>query len=70
MTKLTRAKPRESRNLMTHRGDPKRILDILLAFDRSMVEISMGLYNVPRRDRALMRRQNRRLHRALKSYFP
>jgi hypothetical protein len=70
MTKLNRAKRRESRNLMTHRGDTKRMLDILLAFDRSMVEISMGLYNVPRRDRALMREQNRRLHRALRNHVP
>jgi hypothetical protein len=45
-------------------------LDILLALDRSMVEFSMGLYNVPRRDRALMREQNRRLHRALRNRLP
>lgn len=59
MTKLKRAKRREARDPVTHRGDLSQTLDILLALDRSMVEFSMGLYNVPRRDRALMRQQNR-----------
>jgi hypothetical protein len=70
MTKLNRSKRRESRDLLTHRGDPEKMLDILLACDRSMVEFSMGLYNVPRRDRALLREQNRRLHRALRNRLP
>ena len=70
MTKLNRAKRRESIDPVTHRGDPNQTLDILLALDRSMVEFSMGLYNVPRRDRALMREQNRRLHRALRNRLP
>ncbi len=30
----------------------------------------MGLYNLPRRDRILMRRQNRQLHRALRECLP
>ncbi len=70
MTKRNKAKRRESRSLLSHRGDPDGMLDILLALDRSMVEFSMGLYNVPRRDRALMREQNRRLHRALRNHPP
>ncbi len=70
MTKLNKAKRRESHSLISHRGDPNGMLDILLALDRSIVEFSMGLYNVPRRDRALMREQNRRLHRALRNRLP
>ena len=53
-----------------HRAEIDKLLEILSACDRGVVEFSMGLYNVPRRDRAIMRRQNRRLHRALKSYLP
>ena len=48
----------------------EKLLEILSACDRGVVEFSMGLYNVPHRDRAAMRRHNRRLHRALKSYLP
>ncbi len=46
------------------------MLDTVLAFDRSLVEFSMGLYNVPRRHRAAMREQNRRLHHALRKRLP
>jgi hypothetical protein len=46
------------------------MLDILSAFDRGLVEFSMGVYNIPRRDRVAMRRQNRRLHRALRECLP
>jgi hypothetical protein len=46
------------------------MLEILLAFDRSVIELSMGLYNLPRRDRALMRKQNRRLHHVLRKRLP
>jgi hypothetical protein len=35
-----------------------------------VVELSMGLYNVSRHDRMLMRQQNRRLHRALRKCLP
>jgi hypothetical protein len=46
------------------------MVEILLAFDRSVVELSMGLYNVPRRERTLMRQHNRRLHRAIRKKLP
>lgn len=45
-------------------------LDTLLALDRMVVEVSMQLYNVNSRDRMCMRRQNRRLHAAVKQDFP
>ena len=49
---------------------PNLPLDILLALDRMVVEVSMQLYNVNSRDRMQMRRQNRRLHAAVKEHFP
>lgn len=70
MAKARTAKWRKSPAPMLHRAELENLLEILSACDRGVVEFSMGLYNVPRRDRVMMRRQNRRLHRALKSYLP
>jgi hypothetical protein len=63
-------KGRKSRDPIPHGDELYKLLEILSACDRGVVEFSMGLYNVPRRERALMRRQNRRLHRALKACLP
>ena len=63
-------KGRKSRGRVLHEIDLDRMLEILSAFDRGMVELSMGLYNVPRRERIRMRQQNRRLHRALRRSMP
>jgi hypothetical protein len=38
--------------------------------DRMLVEVSMRLYNVPRHDRFTMRKQNRRLHAAVREQMP
>lgn len=51
-------------------ASPDRQLDVLLALDRMVVEVSMQLYNVNSRDRTRMRRQNRRLHAAVREHFP
>ena len=59
-------KARKSHGRVLHRIDLDQVLEILSAFDRGVVELSMGLYNVSRHDQTLMRRQNRRLHRALR----
>jgi hypothetical protein len=61
---------RKPQDRMTRRYDLNQVLDILLAFDQSVVECSMRLYNVPRRDRVAMREQNRRLHHALRECLP
>ena len=45
-------------------------VDMLLALDRMVVEVSMQLYNVNRRERSRMRRQNRRLHAAVREHLP
>jgi hypothetical protein len=63
-------KGRKAGQEMLHRIELQKMLDILSACDRGVVEFSMGLYKVPRRDRAVMRQQNRRLHRALRKCLP
>lgn len=42
------------------------MLESFLALDRALVELSMYLYNVPGRERLVLRVQNRRLHRAVR----
>jgi hypothetical protein len=51
-------------------ANPEHMLDILLALDRMVVEVSMQLYNVERRDRSKMRLQNRRLHAVVREHIP
>ena len=70
MAKARTAKWRKSPVPRRHRTELEKLLEVLSACDRGVVEFSMGLYNVPHRDQAAMRRHNRRLHRALKSYLP
>jgi len=50
--------------------DPTQMLDVLLALDRMVVEVSMHLYNVERRDRSQIRHSNRRLHAAVRKQLP
>jgi hypothetical protein len=50
--------------------EPENMLDVLLALDRMLVEVSMRLYKVPHNDRAAMRKQNRRLHSAVREHLP
>jgi hypothetical protein len=50
--------------------DPTQMLDVLLALDRMVVEVSMHLYNVERRDRTRIRGNNRRLHAAVRKHLP
>jgi hypothetical protein len=57
---------RKSRNQLTRDGDLKRIVNILLASDRAVVEFNMNLYNVHGGDRLVIREQKGRLHDALK----
>jgi len=63
-------KGRKSHRQVLHKIDLDRMLEILSAFDRGVVELSMGLYNMPPRERIRMRQQNRRLHRALRRGMP
>lgn len=70
MTK--RRTPRRSRtkNPVPSTGDLKQVLELLFAFDRSVLEFSMSLYDVPSSDQDIMREQNRRLHHALRERLP
>ncbi len=50
--------------------DANEMLDVLLALDRMLVEVSMRLYNIPRSDRSTVRKHNRQLHAAVKQHLP
>ncbi|HEV3511787.1 MAG TPA: hypothetical protein VGS05_08805 [Candidatus Sulfotelmatobacter sp.] len=50
--------------------DPTQMLDVLLALDRMVVEVSMHLYDVKRCERSTIRRNNRRLHAAVRKQLP
>ncbi len=51
-------------------GDVGRLLEAICALDRSVVEISMHIYKVPSRERAMMRKQHRRLHDTIRRRLP
>jgi len=51
-------------------GDPSEMLELFLALDRSLVEVSMQLYSIDRRGRSQMRRDHRRLHTAMRNQLP
>jgi hypothetical protein len=58
------------KNQTVPENDPGEMLEMLLALDRSLVEVSMQLYNVDPRGRSEMRRDNRRLHSAMRNQLP
>lgn len=60
---------RRRKHILKH-SDFHKALDNLLALDQAVVELSMRIYNVPRRDRVLLRKQNRRLHAVVRERLP
>ncbi len=70
MTQRDERQWRKLRSEVIRESDPYKVLDILLALDRMVVEFSMRKYNVSRRDRFTMRAQNRRLHDAVREHLP
>jgi hypothetical protein len=68
MTHPVRRHPSISRN--QPEIDPRRMLEVLLALDRMVVEVSMHLYNVERQERSKIRHSNRRLHAAVRKQLP
>jgi len=60
---------RKWRNQAASAGKLNEMLDTLLACDWAVVEVSMGLYNVPRTAQAAIREQNQRLHGALREHL-
>jgi hypothetical protein len=59
-----------SRKSTARRDDPQQMLDLVMAMDRMLMEVSMQLYNVDRGERSQLRRQNRRLHAAVRAHLP
>lgn len=57
---------KQRRSQFLSASDSGKMLETLLALDRTMVEISMRLFNLPPRQRSLLRGHNRRLHRAVR----
>jgi len=70
MTRPSKRGWRKLRHQVPSQPDPSEMLDVLLALDRMLVEVSMRLYNVPRHDRHTMRKQNRHLHAAVREHLP
>jgi hypothetical protein len=60
---------RKWRNQAAGAGELNEMLDTLLACDWAVVEVSMGLYNVPRSAQAGIREQNQRLHGTLREHL-
>lgn len=50
--------------------DLTKLLNALRALDRTVVEISMTIYKVPRRDRAALLKQHRLLHDLCENALP
>lgn len=61
---------REFPTALSSRHEPHHVLDLVLELDRMVVEFSMHVYNLPPRDRLLVRKQNRRLHDAVREHLP
>ncbi|HXY06784.1 MAG TPA: hypothetical protein VEI52_02935 [Terriglobales bacterium] len=61
------------RKLRSHGGrasDVDQLLNALRVLDRIVVEISMHIYKIPRRDRAAMLEQHRCLHDTIRERLP
>lgn len=66
-----RSKPaRRQRDPLLDQKDPAEMLEVLFALDRMLVEVSMRLYKVPRRDRFTLRAGNQRLHDVVRQHLP
>jgi len=62
----TKRERRQVRELIRSR-EFEKMLEALLALDRTLVELSMRFYKIPRRHQVAMREQNRRLHTAVRA---
>jgi hypothetical protein len=62
MTSHNKREWRKLRSQALSQRDPNEMLDVLLALDRMLVEVSTRLYKVTQGDRFTMRKHNRHLH--------
>ena len=51
---------------MVSGSDSGKVLDAFQVMDRMLIEFSMRLYNIPRRQRMILRGDNQRLHRVVR----
>lgn len=70
MNRITQPRSSRFRAPATRRSKPNEMLEILLSFDQALMEFSMRVYKISRRERLLMRKQNRRLHAAVREQLP
>ena len=66
MTHGRGSKQRKLRGGMISGSDSGNVLDAFQVMDRMLIEFSMRLYNVPLRQRLILRGHNQRLHRAVR----
>jgi len=62
--------PRNLRSHSIRRRNVNKLYNTLRALDRTVVEISMEIYKVPRQDRAVMLKLHRRLHDTIRQGLP
>ena len=70
MSQPNKQSGRKLRSHSVRATDLDKLLDAFRALDRTVVEISMNVYKVPRRDRATMLEQHRRLHDMVRERLP
>jgi len=70
MPQPNRQSSRKRRSHGIRATDLDELLNALRALDRTVVEISMNVYKVPRRHRAALLEQHRRLHDMVRERLP
>jgi hypothetical protein len=70
MTRRHKGDWRKLRKGLVRTSDLDNLMNILLALDRTVVELSMHVYKIPRGHQLAMREQNRILHEAFRDRLP
>ena len=70
MNRISSYETRKWRSQLRCERDLSKLLDLVMALDRIVVELSMQIYEVPRRERFAMRKHNRRLHHVVRKRLP
>jgi hypothetical protein len=65
-----KTRTRKSQHAPISGTSPREKLDVLLALDRMLIEVSMRLYNVSQSDQLTMRKHNQHLHNAVRAHLP
>lgn len=60
----------QARNAVVSPRDADAMLELVLTLDRMLVEVSMQLYGLSRREQSTMRKHHRRLHHAVREHLP